>query len=172
MFFSDLPTFAWWFFFSQRLIYIYREGKGRRKRVRETLICERNVSRLSLTCPQPGVWPATQTSVLTSNWPGDLWVCRMMPCLVSHTSQGCSDVSWNKRSASVKNNGNSQWEIALKARAVIFWQERRWKERKVNSVRIFLENSAVRCEHAWRCRPRAGSEDYKSRAVFVGVWVA
>ena len=42
-----------------------REGKGGRKRGRETLMFERNIDWLPLAHPQPGTWPTTQACVLT-----------------------------------------------------------------------------------------------------------
>ena len=43
---------------------------------------------LSLTCPLPGTWPATQACAVTGNQTGNLLVCRLMLNPLSHTSQG------------------------------------------------------------------------------------
>ena len=50
--------------------FIFRERD--RERERETLMCERNIDLLLLTCPQPGTWTATQACALTRNRTGDL----------------------------------------------------------------------------------------------------
>ena len=55
--FSELPL----------LFYFYREGNRRRKRGRETSMCERDIDRLPLACPQQENWPATLACTLTGN---------------------------------------------------------------------------------------------------------
>ena len=71
------------FFFSPKVLFIYFESKGGRKRGRET-------DRLPLMYPQPGTWPATQAYALTGNRTGNLLVCGTTPNPLSHTSQVCS----------------------------------------------------------------------------------
>ena len=71
-----------------RALFIFREGKGGRKRGRETSMCERNMNRLPLTRPQPGIWLTTQACALTGNQTGNLWVFGSMPYPLSSTSQG------------------------------------------------------------------------------------
>ena len=64
-------------------IYLFLErGEGWEKER------ERNINWLPLIPPQLGTWPITQACALTGNQTGDLSVCRMMPTLLSHTSQG------------------------------------------------------------------------------------
>ena len=41
-------------------------------------MCERNIHRLPLTCPQPGTWIATQACALTGNQMGSPSVCRLV----------------------------------------------------------------------------------------------
>ena len=66
----------------------WREGKGGRKRGRETLMCERYIEGLPLTPPQPGTWPTTQAGVLSGNWTCDLSACRPALNPLSHIGQG------------------------------------------------------------------------------------
>ena len=73
--------------FSKDFIYFLERGEGRDKE-RETLMCERNIDRLPLTCPQLGTWPAAQACALTGNWTVDLFVCRGVLNPLSHNSQG------------------------------------------------------------------------------------
>ena len=75
-------------FLKDFLIYFQGVGKGRRKRGRETLMCERDISWLPLTRPQLGTWPATEVWAPTRNQTGDLPHRGTMPSLLSHTSQG------------------------------------------------------------------------------------
>ena len=56
-------------------LFIFRE-KGRRKRGRETSMCERYIDQLPLGRPQPGIWATTQACVLTGNPTGNILVCR------------------------------------------------------------------------------------------------
>ena len=75
-FFKDMfsPNFL-------KRFYLFLERREGRKRGRVTLMCERYINRLPLTCPQPGPWPATQARVLTGNRTGVLNT-------LSYTSQG------------------------------------------------------------------------------------
>ena len=50
-------------------IYFQREGKGGRKRRRETSLCEIH----QLVASKWGTWPTTQASALTGNQPVTLW---------------------------------------------------------------------------------------------------
>ena len=68
-------------------IYFQREGKGGRKRGRDTSMCKRNISWLPLALPQPGNWPATQAFIPTGNQTGDPLVHRLTLNLLSHTRQ-------------------------------------------------------------------------------------
>ena len=61
-------------------IYFQREGKGGRKRRRETSIS------LPLARPQLGAWPATQACALTRNWTSNLLVHRPVLSPLRHTS--------------------------------------------------------------------------------------
>ena len=64
-------------------IHLYfREGKGERKRGRETSECG------CLCAPLLGTWPATQARALTGNRTGDPLVHRPALNPLSHTSQG------------------------------------------------------------------------------------
>ena len=70
------------FVFLQDFIFIFTEGKGRRKR-------ERNISVwLPLKCPLLGTWPATQACVLIGNQTHNPLDRRPALNLLSHTSQG------------------------------------------------------------------------------------
>ena len=51
------------YLFAYFLTYLLERGVGKRKRVRETLMCDG----LPLTGPQLGTWPATQAGALTGN---------------------------------------------------------------------------------------------------------
>ena len=84
---TSLVSSSLYISFLKDSIYFGRQGKDRRNR-RETLMCERIIDRLTLTRPQPGIWPATQACALTGNQTGDLLVCGTMPNPLSHTSQG------------------------------------------------------------------------------------
>ena len=65
------------------IYFIFREGKGRRKR-------ERNISVwLPLMRPLLGTWPATQACALTENLTGDPLLNSLVFNSLSHTSQGC-----------------------------------------------------------------------------------
>ena len=77
---------AYLYIFLRFYLFIFRER--RREGERETLMCERYINRLPLTCPQPGTWPVTQACALTGNPTDELSVCGMTPNLLSHTSQG------------------------------------------------------------------------------------
>ena len=69
-------------FLKRFYLFIFREGKGGRKR-------ERNISVwLPLTRPLLGTWPATQACALTGNRTGDPLVCRLAFSPLIHTSQG------------------------------------------------------------------------------------
>ena len=63
-------------------------GKGRRKRGREILMCERYIDQLPLARPQLGTLPAIQACALTRNQTGDLSLDRPALNPLSHTSQG------------------------------------------------------------------------------------
>ena len=54
------------------LFTFYRQGKGRKKRERETSMCKRYINGLPLTHPQLGTWPTTQAYALTGNQTGNL----------------------------------------------------------------------------------------------------
>ena len=63
------------FFFNKDFIYSLserEEGKGMRERGRETSMCKIYIHQLSLTRPQPSIWPTTQACALTGNQTGDL----------------------------------------------------------------------------------------------------
>ena len=59
------------FFLKISFIYFFSEGKGGRKRGRETSMCKRNIGWLLLTCPQQGDLAHNQgmCPVLETNWP-------------------------------------------------------------------------------------------------------
>ena len=65
-------------------MYFYREGKGRRKRQRETSMC----GCLSHAPPPLGTWPATQAYALTRNQISYPPACRPVLNPLIHTSQG------------------------------------------------------------------------------------
>ena len=69
-------------------IYFQREGKGPRKRGRETWMLERNINQLPLICPLSGTRPATQACALTRNQTGDLFLYKQTSHPLTHTSQG------------------------------------------------------------------------------------
>ena len=50
-------------------------------------MCEGNINRLPLTCPQLGTWPATQACALAGNQTGNFSVHSLALNLLSHTSQ-------------------------------------------------------------------------------------
>ena len=83
-----LLSFCYLFSFFKDFIYLLTEGEGKggRKRRRETSVCDRHIDWLPLTRPQPGTWPATRA--LTSNQTRDPLVCRLALNPPSHTSQG------------------------------------------------------------------------------------
>ena len=70
-------------YFLKDFIYLFLERGGGWEKERE-----RNINWLPLIPPQLGTWPITQACALTGNQTGDLSVCRTMPTLLSHTSQG------------------------------------------------------------------------------------
>ena len=63
--------------FFKDFIYLFLEGKGGRKRRRETVKCEQNVGQLPIARPQQGTWPATQACAATGNQTSDLLLCRV-----------------------------------------------------------------------------------------------
>ena len=69
-------------FFIRFYLFIFREGKGGKKR-------ERNINVwLPLERPLLGTWPTTQTCALTGNPTSDPLVCRPALNPLSHISQG------------------------------------------------------------------------------------
>ena len=69
-------------FFIRFYLFIFREGKGGKKR-------ERNINVwLPLERPLLGTWPTTQTCALTGNPTSDSLVCRPALNPLSHISQG------------------------------------------------------------------------------------
>ena len=70
-------------FFLKDFIYLFLEREERREKERE-----RNNSRLPLTHPLLGTWPATQACALTGNQTGDLLVRRLALNPLSHASRG------------------------------------------------------------------------------------
>ena len=83
-FFCELSGHLSCSFFKKRFyLFIFREGKGERKRGRETSMC----GCFSRT-PPLGTWPAIQACALTGNRTGDPLVCRPVLNPLSHTSQG------------------------------------------------------------------------------------
>ena len=67
----------------KKTLFIFREGKGGRKRGRETSMCG------CLSCtPNWGTWPSPQACALTGNRTSDPLVCRPALNPLSHTSQG------------------------------------------------------------------------------------
>ena len=68
------------------LFIFYKEGKGGRKRGRQTVMC----GCLSHSTPL-GTWPGTQACALTGNRTGDPLVHRLVLNPLSHTSQGGCD---------------------------------------------------------------------------------
>ena len=83
------------FFFPRFYLFIFREGKGGRKRGRERPMC----GCLSLT-PLLGTWPETHSCALTGNRTGDPLVHRPVLNPLSHTSQKakCVILEHNKQS--------------------------------------------------------------------------
>ena len=75
-FFSDFI-----YLFKKFYLFIFRE-KGREG---ETLMCERNINWLPLTCPQPGSRPAAQACALTRSRTSDLSLCGMTPDQLSRS---------------------------------------------------------------------------------------
>ena len=70
-------------------MYIFREGKGERKRGSETSMCG-----CLLRTPHWGTWPATQACALTGNQTSDPLVCRPALNPLSHASQGLHHYSF------------------------------------------------------------------------------
>ena len=60
---------ASWFFF--KILFIFREGQGGRKRKRNINVW------LPLAYSLLGTWPATQACALTGDQTGDPWVCSL-----------------------------------------------------------------------------------------------
>ena len=77
-----LSIVTFFFFFGWYYLFIFREGKGGRKRERHINVW------LPLVCPLLGTWPATQACALTEHRTGDPLVRRMALNPLSHTSQG------------------------------------------------------------------------------------
>ena len=78
------------YYFLKDFIYSFqREGKGGRRRGRETLMCERQTS-ISCLSYMPQAWtePAAKACALTREQTGNLSLCGTMPSQLSHTSQG------------------------------------------------------------------------------------
>ena len=77
--------------FLKKKIYLFldREGKGGRKRRRDTSMLKRYIDQMPLACPQVGTWPTTQASALTGNWTNDLSVHTSVLNPLSHISQAC-----------------------------------------------------------------------------------
>ena len=76
--------------FSLNFFFIYwfqREGKGGRKRGRETLMWKRNIDQLPPACGPTGD-QTYKSCALTGNWTQDLLVHRTTPNQLSHSSQG------------------------------------------------------------------------------------
>ena len=69
------------FFIKILFIYYQREGKGGRKRGRETSMCERHMDWLPLTGPPQRTW--TGNLGMCPDWESNWWLD-----LLSHTSQG------------------------------------------------------------------------------------
>ena len=74
-------------------VYFQREGRGARKRGRETSMCERNISWLPLTRPYPRTWPETQAGALTGNQTRALSAHSPALNPLNHSSRGCTDLS-------------------------------------------------------------------------------
>ena len=74
--------------FKRFYLFIFREGKGGRKRGTKTSMCA-CLSR----APYRGTWPTTQACALTGNWTSNPLVQRLALNPLSHTSQGnnCSN---------------------------------------------------------------------------------
>ena len=66
---------------------IEREEEGEKEVEKRCCGRETSISCL-LYVLQPGTKPTTQAHALTGNRTGDLLLCRMMPNLLSHMSQG------------------------------------------------------------------------------------
>ena len=90
--YQSLPWALWpWvvlFCFVLKTLFIFREGKGGRKRGRETSMC----GCLSRPPPLLGTWAITQACALTGNRTSNPLVRRLTLNPLSHTSQGWSCV--------------------------------------------------------------------------------
>ena len=75
-------------FFKKIFIYLLLERRERRKRGRETSVCERHIDPLPLTRLHPGTWPTTKACALTRNQTNNLSVLRPVLNPLSHTSLG------------------------------------------------------------------------------------
>ena len=91
------------YFFLRFYLFSEREGKGGRKRIRETSMCGRNINWLPLACPQLGTQPTIQTCALTGNQTGNLLVHRRVLNPLRYTSQGYSEYSILPRTISYQN---------------------------------------------------------------------
>ena len=80
--FASIPLFPFFFFFKILFIY-FREGKGGRKRGRETSMCG-----CLLCAPYWGLGLQPRHVPQTGNWTGDPLVCRPALNPLSYTSQG------------------------------------------------------------------------------------
>ena len=81
------------YIFKRFYLFTFREGKGRRKRRRETSVYEKYIDWLPLTHPLMGIWPGTQACTPNGNQTDDPLVhsVTLWPALnpLSYTSQGC-----------------------------------------------------------------------------------
>ena len=91
-----------------KILFIFREGKGGRKRGRQTSMC----GCLSHT-PQTGTRPATQACVLTENRAGDLVLCGTMPHTLSHMGQGQMHFLCDQLQSRPNFSGKGQTHLSL-----------------------------------------------------------
>ena len=77
--------------FFENILFIFRKGKGGRKRERKNI----NVW-LPPMHPCPGTWPASQACALTGNGTSNTLVCRPVLNPLSHTSQSVLTTSVNE----------------------------------------------------------------------------
>ena len=143
--------------------FIFREkykGKGRKKRGRKMLMCERNIHQLPLSCPQLGTWLATQACTLDweSNWwpfgsqigiqstephqPGPTHNFNAGDCVPSFGNTEIKKrCSWPSRS-SLSNerdnvescNYNTSWEVLMAEWKSAIWSTQKWRACKHRQI--------------------------------------
>ena len=106
-------------------IYFQKEGKGGRKRGRETLMCERYINQLPLTRPQLGTWPATQAFALTGSQTSDLSLGPQASAQCTEPHQPGQELSFLKHHLNCYIFYNSCTTYSFRVKAKLFLQPAR-----------------------------------------------